>query len=223
MICIRANLERLKFFRLLFFAALTLITACSVTPDKGVGDKVVIDSLPGKGRVASPNPYLDSKRSVPDAVKRQFLLAKQAVQRKDWSQAEKILTAVSQKYPKLSGVHLNLGYVYKESAVLDKAEVAFLAAIEANHLNVNAYNALAILYREQGKFVQSEQQYLAALKVWPDSAESHRNIGILYDLYLGRFSDAMKHYELYRQLQGKEDKMIRAWIADLKNRMAEQA
>jgi Flp pilus assembly protein TadD len=86
-------------------------------------------------------------------------------------------------------------------------------------MNLDAYNQLAILQREQGRFNEAEANYQKALTIWPFHAESHRNIGILYDLYLGKNAEALAHFEAYQQLRGDGDKQVTGWIADLQRRL----
>ena len=102
---------------------------------------------------------------------------------------------------------------------LEQAQQAFAQAIAANGKNLDAYNQLAVVKREQGDFAGAEGLYLQALEVWPQHAASHRNIGILYDLYLGQFDKALLHFESYQQLQQEPDRQIAGWIIDLKRRL----
>ena len=70
-------------------------------------------------------------------------------------------------------------------------------------------------------------QYLLALKVWPDGPETHRNIGILYELYMGRLRDAQQHYLQYLSLREKQGyigddtsyRQVKGWSIDLSRRL----
>ncbi len=168
---------------------------------------------------ATPNPYLQNKPSVSSAVAQQFANATRAMRNKQWQQAETLLQQIVAQNNKLSGAYLNLGLVYRAQNETRRAEEAFSNAITANHTNLDAYNQLAILQREQGRFSDAEVNYKKALSVWPYHAESHRNIGILYDLYLGKNAEALAHFEAYQQLRGDGDKQVIGWIADLQRRL----
>ncbi len=168
---------------------------------------------------ATPNPYLQNKPAVSATAAAQFANATRAMRNKQWQQAETLLQQLLAQNKKYSGAYLNLGLVYRAQKEDKRAEQAFNDAITANHTNLDAYNQLAILQREQGRFSDAESNYKKALSIWPYHAESHRNIGILYDLYFGKNAEALAHFEAYQQLRGDGDKQITGWIADLQRRL----
>ncbi len=189
----------------------TLPTAASTIAPAGV-------SILPAGPV-TPNPYLQSKPAVSNAVAQQFANATRAMRNKQWQQAETLLQQLVAQNNKLSGAYLNLGLVYRAQKEGKRAEQAFNDAINANHTNLDAYNELAILQRESGRFSDAESNYKKALSIWPFHAESHKNIGILYDLYLGKSAEALAHFEAYQQIRGDGDKQVTGWIADLQRRL----
>lgn len=207
--------------------AVLLLQACSSVPKKdskkngGADSSPVVaagTSLLPAGPVA-PNPYLQNKPAISAASAQQFASATRAMRNKQWQQAEAELQQLVAKDSKLSGAWLNLGLVYRAQRDDKRAEQAFNDALNANHTNLDAYNQLAILQREQGRFAEAEANYRKALGIWPWHAESHKNIGILYDLYLGKSAEALAHFEAYQQLQASEDKQVAGWIADLQRRL----
>jgi tetratricopeptide (TPR) repeat protein len=210
-------------------AALALMTlglsGCTSTPEKKTTsakrDVSVVaagESILPAGPV-TPNPYLQNKPSVSREAQQNFTDATRAMHSKQWTQAESLLQKVIAENSKLSGAHLNMGLVYRAQQDNKRAEQAFNAAIAANHTNLDAYNQLAILQREAGNFSAAETNYNKALSLWPFHAESHKNIAILYDLYMGKSAEALPHYEAYLQLMGGEDKQATSWIADLQRRL----
>jgi len=60
------------------------------------------------------------------------------------------------------------------------------------------YNSLGALYDNQGKLEEAEQQYLEALRINPNDALAHYNLGDLY-LRRGRIIGAIKHFRAYRR------------------------
>jgi len=92
-------------------------------------------------------------------------------------------------------------------------------AIDVNDLNFDAYNYLSLLYREQGKFDESEKMYQSALVKWKDNAEIHCNLGILYDLYIGKPRAALDEYKLCQLLTEEPSRQLRGWIVDLERRL----
>lgn len=215
-------------------AMLLLLSACGSTPDKVREDKdaainAEIDASLAAGKGLPPpgldltapdeDPYLTQVVDTPAAARSQFNNARNAMRNQDWKTAEFLLQQLTAQYPKLSGPFLNLGLAYKQRDNYSGAEDAFKQAIAVNSLNLAAYNELALLLREQGRFDEAEKQYLAALKVWPKHTSSRKNLGILYDLYLGQWPQALEQFEIYQYLQNEPDRLVAGWIIDLKRRI----
>ncbi len=223
----------------------SLLSACSSNPEKSAEATTVSKTAPekkaGEGEEASavpaakpkvdiptsvlpagpatPNPYLQSPQKLNDQGLVSFNDAVAAMQQKNWDHAEAALKQLAEKNPKLSGVYLNLGIVYRNKGNNEKAAVEFNRAITANTKNVNAYNQLAVLKREAGDFAAAESLYKKALAVWPFYPEGHKNIAILYDLYLSKPEQALPHYQAYQQLLAAPDKQVDSWIAELQRRL----
>lgn len=225
-----ANLMRLMLLALL--VSTLGLSACTSTAKSGASTAAAQHSGT-KGAPASatpvsvlppgeptPNPYLQNNPSVSRSVQQEFDTAVLAMEQKKWLQAERLWLNFTRVHPKLSGGQLNLGLVYRALKEPAKAELAFNAAIASNRNNLAAYNQLAILKRQAGEFMAAEALYLQALSVWPYHPESHKNIGILYDLYLGQEVQALAHYQAYQQLTGATDKQLTSWLADLQRRLA---
>jgi Tfp pilus assembly protein PilF len=211
---------------LLTAGLMSLLLACSSTVPQKSPKKIEASttiSAPGTSILpvgpVTPNPYLHSKPSPNRDLSQQFTAATRAMRNKQWAQAESLLQKIIATDSKLSGAHLNLGLVYRAQQENKRAEKAFTDAIAANHTNLDAYNQLAILQREAGNFSAAESNYKKALSVWPYHADSHKNIAILYDLYMGKSAQALPHYEAYLELVGGEDKQAKSWIADLQRRL----
>ncbi len=227
---------------MLYFLMLAVLAAgCSSNPEKSASDndssvsaenksadkKSEVDS-PTKPVVLSPalpagpitpNPYRQSKAKISSQVDISFRDAVAAMQQKNWPQAESLLQALTVANPTLSGVQLNLGIVYRAKNDLPKAAEAFNRAITVNPKNIDAYNQLALLKRESGEFAAAETLYQKALSVWPFHPESHKNIAILYELYMGKPEQALPHFQAYQQLLSAPDKQVDSWVADLQRRV----
>ncbi len=206
--------------------SLTLV-ACSSSPKKS-DQAAAAEAVPVAQDAAAsilppgpvlPNPYLQSKPSVSRQAAQNFADATRAMGNKQWAQAESLLQKVIAENKQLSGAWLNLGFVYRAQNENKRAEDAFNQALIANHTNLDAYNALAILKREAGDFTAAESNYKKALSIWPWHPDSHKNLAILYDLYMGKSEQALAHYEAYQTLVGDSDKNIKSWIADLQRRL----
>ncbi len=175
------------------------------------------------------SPYEQINIPLEDEARAVFAKAQQHMKSRQWQQAAQDLLWLTANYPDLSGPYVNLAIVYEQQTLFEEAENYYKKAIEVNAVNLDAYNAYAILLRKQGRFNDAETYYLKALKIWPKDANSHKNIGILYELYMGRFNEALQHYKDYLSLQNsdaergtpeaKQYRKTKGWIIDLERRI----
>lgn len=210
---------------ILVLSALALAAGCASSGGKKEKKPAVAAEQAVDGDITAPiepipNPYLAQDVKAPTAVQTTFRNALVAMQSEDWSLAERQLLDLHQKHPELSGPLVNLGIIYWRQEKLAEAEKFFNQALAANALNNDAYIQFALFLRDQGRFAEAEAQYRKALEVWPHNAAAHRNLGILYDLYMGKFDEALKHYEMVLRLSRGPNKEVEGWIIDLKRRMA---
>lgn len=212
-------------------ALLLLLAACATGPKQPADSSQTaerepaaeVDAEPGAivARVPTPNPYANQPEPDDPAVRGLQEKAAAAMAKQQWSTAEPLLLQAIAQGPNYSGLYYNLGMVYYRLNRPAEAESQWQNAIAINDKNIYAYNALALLKREAGDFAAAEQLYQKALAVWPDHADSHKNLGILYDLYLGRLSDALVSYRTFQALQPEPDRLVGVWIVDLERRLPE--
>jgi tetratricopeptide (TPR) repeat protein len=176
-----------------------LLLGCQSTPSR-TSDEAA-QALPG-----APLPDVDRK-SV-----ELFDEALAAIHAERYTEAEKLLKELTSRDPDLSGPWFNLGSVY--AALGDEK------AIAANPNNCAAYTELGVLSRRSGDFLSAEANYLACVSRVPDFREAYLNLGILYELYLGRLDDALKAYQTYQSLSESPDRRVAGWVSDLERRLA---
>ena len=211
-------------YGLLHCLLLLQLAACSSSPTSSFSptsqsEKMNLrDDLAVNQDEQPQNPYLLERQPAPKQAQSAFALAVEAMQKKQWDQAEAGLVQLSVDYPRLSGPWLNLGIVYTATERREDAQRVFARAIEVNSNNLDAYNHLAALKRSDGDFVAAEELYRQALVIWPDHADSHLNLGVLYDIYMGRFDLAALHYAAYQALQDEPDRRIAGWLLDISRR-----
>ncbi len=202
-----------------------LLGGCGAMPDLGPRSPApaadAAEAAPVAETIAAENPYLDSRRSVSGTARQRFAAATAAMATEDWDTARVDLEWLVENHPKLSGPYLNLALLHVAEGDTATAETLFQAALEVNERNLAAYNQYAIFLREQGRFDEAERVYLDALAVWSDHAETHRNIGVLYDLYRGDHEKALQHYYRYQELTGNTDRTVAGWIVLLERQFSQ--
>ena len=133
--------------------------------------------------------------------------------------AEVLLLDITSTQPELAGPWINLGQVYVALEQPEEARRAFEAAAVANPFNCTAHNELGLLSRQNGDFEAAESHYLNCLQRVPGNDAAHLNLGILYELYLGRLTDALASYRSYQSLQSEPSRRVKGWVMDLERRL----
>lgn len=205
--------------RLLSVLILLCLVGCTGLPESML--PAAAGGSPAAASTSDPqpeNPYLVHRPPVDEAAARRFAAANAAMAAADPATARAELEWLVEYRPGLSGPYLNLALLHQAEANDPEAELYFQAAIEVNASNLAAYNQYGIFLRQQGRFEEAEAVYLAALTVWDGHAASHRNLGVLYDLYRGDSDKALFHYRRYQALTDGEDRAVAGWIVDLERR-----
>ena len=215
-----------------------LLTACASLPDGSPTAKSSA-SAPARGSVAAGGNRNasdlsavasvgsgDTLSSVPVVVPEikgntasEFETAVSMIQDGRYSDAEVLLLDLTATQPELAGPWINLGLVYVALDQPEEARRSFEAAIAANPYNCTARNELGLLSRRQGDFAAAERHYLSCLEREPGNDAAHLNLGILYELYLGRLGDALVSYRQYQSLQNEPDRRVKGWVMDLERRL----
>ncbi|MBN8429788.1 tetratricopeptide repeat protein [Microbulbifer salipaludis] len=203
-----------------FALAAALLAGCAGTPTDpaAASDTPVTTDASGK-RVPGPNPYLAEAGSVPAGAQQGINRARDYFVQQQYAAAETELQQVVTQWPGLSGAWLNLAKVQLKLNNLEAAEASLNQATTANANNVFAWNTLGVFLRDQGRFEEAQVAYESALAHWPDFAAAHRNLGILFDLYLHQPERALHHYREARALEPEEDRVLAGWIVDLERRL----
>lgn len=138
----------------------------------------------------------------------------------EWQTARELLQELLVSEPTLALVHANMGSVQWQLGETQRAEQAWLKAVQLRPDWAALYNRLGIFYRDEGRFSEALAMYQQALRADDGYAYGHRNIAILYEFYLGDEDQAVHHYRRYQQLLGDGEHEVRLWIADLEQRRA---
>ena len=120
-------------------------------------------------------------------------------------------------YPALPEPSINLAIVLRGAGDLEGASAALQRATTRAPDYAVAWNELGLVRRNLGKFDDARMAYAKAIALDASYAPTHRNLGVLLDLYLQDPTAALAEMEQYRRLTG-EDKPVSGWIAELRRR-----
>lgn len=176
---------------------------------------------------AKPNQYMLAQPSATAGMRHEYNLALQAKRDGEYTRAIPLFEQMTLLYPQLSGPWVQLGDIslsieQDEDQALANAYSHFYKATQVNPHNYLARNRLAAVLRQQGRFNEAEAEYKKALESWPGFANGYKNLGILYDLYIGNKQSALDNYKIYQALQEKPERKMRGWIADLTRQIDNQ-
>jgi len=79
---------------------------------------------------------------------------------------------------------------------------------------VDMHYNMAVVYDQNGRYEDSEREYLKCLRINPEDADVHYNIAILYDDKLNRNEEAIRHYKKYLELRpkGRDIVQVKHWM-----------
>jgi Tfp pilus assembly protein PilF len=209
-------MSRIK-FSLLLGSVLLLSTACSqiATPSKPLAQS----SKPGVAPSTEPA-QIGSEASFPKqlmaANQAHFSAAKHLMQQQSFSQAAVLLQNIINSEADFAGVWYNLAVCQWQLQQLSQAKHSLQQALVATPKHSASHNLLGILAREQGEFGQAEQHWLQAVAI-SDAAVAHKNLGILYELYLAQLTKAYWHYQRYFALS--QDPQATLWLTLLERQL----
>lgn len=176
---------------------------------------------PTPGEAAAPEvpavvrPVVAADRGPEEMLKAVALLKAQ-----QFAQAEANFEEILRVRPDIAEAAFNLGWTRYRLGRPAPAAEALRAGLEVSPGEVDAWLLLALVERELGQFAEAEASYRAGMALSPDDPRLHFNAGILYDLYLLRSADALRHYRRYQALQTTPDARVAGWIAVLERREA---
>ena len=183
------------------------IAACSSTPS---APETADSSGESRGVIASI--------AVSEDVERRYQDALELIRSSNREAARELLISITEREPGLSGPWTNLGRIYSQEGQHDAARGAFKKAIAANPANCAARSEYGVMLRKLGEFDAALEQYQACIAAQPDHAPAYYNLGILYELYLGKLPEALAAYRHYLELTPEPDKKVEGWVADLERR-----
>ena len=137
-------------------------------------------ALHQQGKIAEAlEAYLTLLKNDNDNVNLLELIAVAEAQLAQYQAAEKHLQSALKIAPNKPSLLNNLGNLYQQQSLNDKAEAAYLNAIKSDPSYANAHNNLGKLYFKTAQFNAAEKAFLSACKHDQDYAEPHFNLALI--------------------------------------------
>ena len=160
-----------------------------------------------------------NQAAVDNPAQNQYERALRSLQNDKTDEAISHFEQVIALNPSFALAHTNLGLLHLQKGDLEQAKKSFENAINQDKSDAIAYTHLAVIQRQQGAFEEARQNYERAIDSDADYANAYLNYGILLDIYLQDFPQALRQYEIYQKLADKPDETVDKWIIDLKRRL----
>jgi tetratricopeptide (TPR) repeat protein len=108
-----------------------------------------------------------------------------------WQDPETLWSCVVKRLPgRVLIAHNNLGQVYSNKGMYDKAIVQFKEALAIDPNYAKVHNNIGLVYYTKGEFDEANEQFKKALAINPNLAEAYNNIGLVY-YAKGMFDEAI--------------------------------
>ena len=192
---------------------LLIVTGCSslssILPVKILSVKNTETAV---GKPATKNVVQPSARAD-----RLFQQANTALGEKDYAAAEQLLLQLISVYPQYASSYTNLGIVYANTQREEQAYAQFDRALVASPNDCQPLVQIGLLARQQRDFIRAEASFKRCILVNPDFAAAHLELGILYELYMGRLVASLSAYHTAQRIQ--PDNRVARWIVLLQRRL----
>jgi len=212
-------------------ASIVLLASCASQkeeePKELTADQIRIQELvkfgPDPYKASAPVAAKDNKEEKARlaAIRAEFKLVHKLLQT-DEAAAEAELQKMVDKFPTYSGAAYNLAVLEKKRGNIKKAKEHLKIAITRNDKNLDARALQALIAREEGDFASAEKGYKEILALWGGYLSAYKNLGILYDLYMGDPEKALPYYKKYNYFLAVPDKQVNGYIIDIERRVGAQ-
>lgn len=193
----------IKTLRPVAVAGLLCISACSQKTTQN--DVLVIEEVE------------ITKASDAELAAPRFEQGIKALSQQDYSSARMIFMELISRYPGLAGPYMNLALIEYNLGNFADSQQLVDKVIEINQQMAQAYNLRAQLRLKQDKISAAREDYLQAISISPAYKTAHYNLALLYDIYLQDIEQAIRHYQVYLELEETADERTRDWLSHLKS------
>jgi Flp pilus assembly protein TadD len=210
-------------------AAVLSLAACSTTPPVAAAPAAAapaaaapVADTAASSAPAAPTPAVSAAPPPPARATADFARAVEFARAGKDVEAELEFQQVAAGYPAYPGALVNLGILYRKHGELAKSDQSLHAAVQRDPTDAEGWSELGVTLRMEGRFHEAADAYNQAISVNPQFAPAYRNLAIVLDLYLGVTAAALTAMEHYQELAA-DDKAVKGWVADLKQRAGKNA
>jgi tetratricopeptide (TPR) repeat protein len=200
------------------FVLVILLAGCASSPSKK--DEAATDDQQQQAAVSTNEQPMESSANagvdpqLQGFYKHGLILLKS----KSYKPALTHWLQLSVKYPDYPGIWVNLALAQYYTQNYQDAQSSLEKAHAINSEFCPTFAVSGLVSRELGEFSKSETSYLNAIACDSSNPDLHRNLGILYDLYLRKYDQAVKQYKLAKAYSKVPDPNLDIWIKDLETR-----
>ncbi len=125
-----------------------------------------------------------------------FLTYKQSL---TWKNTETLFLHTFQYYPDAVQARINLGFVYRESNLINKALDQFNEVLRIDPHFALAYTNIGVIYEKQGRNDEAMAEYKKGIAADKSRTDSYLSLGMLYEK-LGRNDEAFEMYQTVQKM-----------------------
>ena len=199
---------------------LAFMTACAPAPkvpDARPSDEPVVSRLVD-GRQGF---RIEERNEMDEKSRSDFVDGVDFMEQARYDEAIVLLLQVIERSPELTAPHVDIALAYEQIGETEKAEEQLKTALVLIPGHPVASNVYGLLLRKQGRFAEAREIFEMSLERFPEYLPTRKNLGILYELYLGDVDAALEQYEIYSEA-APEDEQVTTWIASLRLRIASE-
>ena len=195
----RAYINKMFLKLISFILFVMLLSACASNSTK---PEIVIDKE-----------IVKNKPLISTAHKAEYDKGLSFLQTKQYDNAQAVFTKLIDVYPELTGAYVNLALCYSAQSNDEEAEKLLGKALQIDPNHIDALIQKAALSQKAGAFKDVERYLLTANKIDKSNELVQFNLGVLYELYLQQYDDAIEHYQNYLALTSNSDSdTVKLWI-----------
>ncbi|MCK5237350.1 MAG: tetratricopeptide repeat protein, partial [Deltaproteobacteria bacterium] len=132
------------------------------------------------------------------------------------NKAEQLYIVLSTMEPEDPFIAYNYGILLLQNGNFAEAEEKLQKALPLKTKYPQIVSAYAKVMAASGRTTEAINMYKEAIKAEPKNPSPNKDIGIIYEIYLRDFTNALIYYKKYIDLNGRDKKEVELWIGLIK-------